>query len=266
MAGINHEQRAARAWPVLTRCAKVGESITYARLARAIGIHHRPLRYVLGRVQDYCLRTDKPPLTVLVVRGGDKKPGSGFLGWDQELDKPRAEVVAFPWESFPNPFEFAEGGATYQELVKRLVRIPESAGEVYKLVKDRGVRQMIFRDALLEAYDSACAFCGLSFREALDAAHIYDWALCEEKDRVNPRNGVLLCSNHHRMFDSGNLSVTTDLRIEYVDPERSDGPYSAMDDEMSVAIHGKRMRLPRRQNLWPDPTLIAAMRELEDDS
>jgi len=68
----------------------------------------------------------------------------------------------------------------------------------------------------------------------------------------------LLCRNHHQMFDMDNLSIGEDLRIKYVDPERLDGPYSTMDEDMSVSIHGEKMRVPSDPRLRPDPMLIAA--------
>jgi len=262
---VNHDERAAKAWPVLGKVAADSATITYGQLAKAIGIHHRPLRYVLGRLQDHCIAEDLPPLTILVVRGGDKRPGTGFIGWEAELEERRASVHALNWSSLPNPFEFALDGPTYEELVDHVLDDPASAGDIYQLVKVRGVRQRIFRDALVEAYDGACAFCGLTFYEALDAAHIHPWAICAEKDRINPRNGILLCANHHRMFDMGNLAITSDFRIEYADPEKNDGPYSSTDDSMSAALHGKTMRLPARTELRPDPLLISA-RRAQDES
>jgi putative restriction endonuclease len=261
---VNHEERAARAWPVLVKIAADSATITYGQLAKAIGIHHRPLRYVLGRLQDHCIEEELPPLTILVVRGGDRRPGTGFIGWEAELDDRRALVHAFDWSSLPNPFEYAIDGPSYEELVNRVLEDPSNAADVYQLVKVRGVRQRIFRDALFEAYDGACAFCGLTFYESLDAAHIHPWALCAEKDRINPRNGILLCANHHRMFDIGNLAVTPDFRIEYADPEKKDGPYSFMDDSMSAALHGKAMRLPVKPKLRPDTLLISARRAQDE--
>lgn len=71
-------ERAARAWPLLTQKAADESNITYADLSQHLGIHARPIRYVLGVIQDYCLREKLPPLTILVVnRRGF--PSEGFI-------------------------------------------------------------------------------------------------------------------------------------------------------------------------------------------
>jgi putative restriction endonuclease len=156
----------------------------------------------------------------------------------------------------PNPFAYASHGETAEHLAQRLVRDPASAGPVYQLVKMRGIAQRIFRDALFEAYGGACAFCGLTFVEALDAAHVYPWSVCSPSDRMNVRNGLLLCSNHHRMFDNKWILITDDYRIVYGDMNLTEGPYSRMDSIFGPDLHDTRIRLPARKELWPHPELI----------
>jgi len=78
---VNHEERAARAWPVLTATAQQRTTVTYGKLGKAIGIHQRPVRYVLGLVQEYCLAENLPPLTILVVQALGAKPGSSSPGF-----------------------------------------------------------------------------------------------------------------------------------------------------------------------------------------
>jgi putative restriction endonuclease len=253
----NHEQRAARAWPILTAAAKDQKTISYGDLADAISIHPRPLRYVLGPIQDYCLTQKLPPLTSLVIHAtGDGLPGLGFIAWDiSSLADGQKQVFNFDWASVPNPFAYALQGETQEKLAERLVVTPTATTDVYQLVKVRGIAQMIFRQALLKAYGGACAFCGLSFTQALDAAHIHRWSDCAPSDRVNVRNGLLLCSNHHELFDAHLLQITEDFKIAYADPAKDDGPYSEMDEHFSVKLHGKEIRLPKPE-LRPDVALI----------
>ncbi len=258
--GVNHEQRAARIWPVLAEMARQGQTITYGQLAKAIGIHHRALGTPLWLIQDCCRDEKQLPLTILVVHQGDSKPGEGFIAWDvDDLEDGMKLVFDFDWSAIPNPFSYAEDGSTVEDLAARLVQKPELAEDIYQRVKVRGKAQEIFRAALLEAYDEQCAFCGLSFFKALDAAHILAWSKCkgdDRKHRMNPRNGILLCSNHHELFDAGDITVTEDFRIEYRDPDMKDGPYSDMDEVVTVKLHGQKMRLPEQKKLWPDPDFI----------
>lgn len=256
--GVNHEQRAAAVWNVLVTCAGKSATVTYGDLAKqAGGFHHRVLRYPLGLIQDFCLSEKLPPLTSIVVHGGDALPGSGFIAWDvEDLRTGQAQVFRFDWASQPNPFAYAVGGETAADLAQRLIADPSSAENVYRLVKVRGKAQSIFREALLEVYDYACAFCDLSFPEALDAAHIVPWAKSSAAARMDPRNGILLCSNHHEMFDNGWIEITEGYHIVYTDMERVHAPYSAMDEAFSVKLHGNRLRLPSNRALWPDPAGI----------
>ena len=49
--------------------------ITYGDLARRLGIHHRPLRFVLGQIWDWCERNGHPHVNVLVVNQASGLPG-----------------------------------------------------------------------------------------------------------------------------------------------------------------------------------------------
>ncbi len=257
-ASVNQEQRAAAVWSTLVRCASKAETLTYKDLARkAGGFHHRVLRFPLGLIQDYCMNEKLPPLTSLVVHAGDARPGTGFVAWDaDDLETGQRKAFAFDWSIIPNPFSYALDGETEEGLADQLVDNPTSAGEVYQLVKVRGKAQTIFRLALLRAYDWACSFCGLSFTEALDAAHIVPWAQCSCEDRMSVNNGILLCSNHHEMFDGPWLVLGEDFKIQYTDMAREHGPYSPMDEALSIKLHGKTMVLPKDKKLWPDPEKI----------
>lgn len=255
---VNQEQRASAVWDTLADCAQSRQTITYKELGkRAGGLHQRVLRFPLGLIQDFCMIEKLAPLTSLVVHAGDARPGTGFIAWDaDDLETAHQKAFGFDWSTLPNPFGYAADGTTEEELAARLVEVPSSSADVYQRVKVRGKAQAIFRAALLRAYDWACAFCGLTFSEALDAAHIVPWAQCSGDERMSVNNGILLCSNHHEMFDANWLRVGEDFKIKYSDMAREHGPYSPMDESVSVKLHGKSMTLPKNKKLWPDPTKI----------
>ena len=183
---VNHEERAARAWPVLMRAASWRRPMTYGELADAVGVHHRAVGWLLGPIQAYCLDEKLPPLTILVVQGGGKRPGGGFIAWDvDDFNEGLQRVHEFDWASMANPFAYAlEAGGTQEALAASLVNTPERAEEVYTLVRVRGIAQRVFRAALLRAYRGACAFCGFSFPEALEGAHIVPWRSCAPPHRT----------------------------------------------------------------------------------
>jgi putative restriction endonuclease len=133
------------------------------------------------------------------------------------------------------------------------VEDPEQGGEVYARVRVRGIAQRVFRSALLRTYDGQCAMCGLTFTEALEAAHIIHWNDASPGQRMDPRNGVLLCATHHRLYDAGLITVADEFRVRYCDPTKADlSPYSKIDEHMSVALHDRPIRLPADKRHWPN--------------
>lgn len=248
---VNQAQRAFFAWSVLVQQAKNGKEITYKQLGDAIGIHHRAVRFVLGLIQDYCMEEKLPPLTILVINQTGM-PGGGFIAWDiDNYDEGFRRVVSFNWNDIENPFSFASDGAMYDRLITELVEHPAESGDVYARVKTRGIAQSMFRDALLKAYGWKCGFTELSFTSGLQAAHIVPWAKASHTERLDVRNGILLNSFHHSLFDQGLITITDDHKIYFFDPEMSDGPYSDFDEMLTVGLHMKPMNLPKNPEHWP---------------
>lgn len=240
---INQVERAYRAWPILAKRAADGRTITYGELGILLGVHHRAIRYVLGVIQDYCLGEKLPPLTILIVNQSGK-PGTGFTAYDADkLEEGEALVRSYNWKAIPNPFAFASDGTTYEEIVAELAGNPSSAGDIMRMVKTRGIAQSLFRDALLRAYQYRCAFTDISFSSVLEACHIVPWATCKPEERLDVRNGILLNSVHHKLFDEGLVTVTKGYRIWYIDPELKDGPYTEYDRLLSANLHGKKMKM-----------------------
>lgn len=252
---VDHEQRAGRLWPVLIELAMSKKvTTTYGDAAHAIGIHHRPLRYVLEPIQDYCINEGLPPLTALVVSKRTGQQGAGYLGMPgREADL--AEIFAFDWKSIDNPFsdlKVAELDAISRELQEN----PVKSSEKYVNILSRGNMQRVFRRAVLDAYDNKCCICGLTFEEGLEAAHIIGWKHAQPDLRINPKNGLSLCSLHHKLYDTGWISISPEYVIEFADPEERKGTYSDTDRYMSAAFHGSSIQLPERRTLWPDPQLL----------
>jgi putative restriction endonuclease len=160
-------------------------------------------------------------------------------------------VYSYNWASLQNPFEFASDGATYEEIITALAENPDTAIDIMRLVKTRGVAQRMFRDALLRAYQGRCAFTDISFEATLEACHIIPWSSCRPEQRLDVRNGILLNSVHHKLFDNGLVTVTQDFQIWYADPNMQAGPYSEYDRLLSAQLHGTKMRMPISAALWP---------------
>lgn len=77
-----------------------------------------------------------------------------------------------------------------------------------RLVKTR-INQSIFRKIILAAYNSTCCITGINNPDLLLASHITPWSK-DEKNRLNPTNGLCLNALHDRAFDKGLLSISSD--------------------------------------------------------
>jgi putative restriction endonuclease len=80
------------------------------------------------------------------------------------------------------------------------------------LIKQR-INQNFFRSMILASYNLKCCITGLSISELLVASHIIPWAK-DDKNRINPHNGLCLNSMHDKAFDRGLITITTDYTIQ----------------------------------------------------
>jgi putative restriction endonuclease len=108
--------------------------------------------------------------------------------------------------------------------------------------------QRSFREKVLNAYRSQCAFCRLRHRELLDAAHIIPDNLPESKTTID--NGISLCKLHHATYDSFLIGVTPDYVIQVRNDilEEEDGPVL---QHGLKGLHNTRLVLPTSKKQWP---------------
>ncbi len=71
-------------------------------------------------------------------------------------------------------------------------------------------------------WNRTCAVTGCSARGILRASHIQPWAESNDKERLDPENGLLLAAHLDALFDAylisfkddGRMLVSSDLRVE----------------------------------------------------
>ena len=132
------------------------------------------------------------------------------------------------------------------------------AGTDREAIRRVRITQHLFRQMVLSGYKEQCAVCTLPARELLVASHIVGWAV-DERNRMNPRNGICLCSLHDRAFDTGLMDVDEEYRI-HVTPRCMIDQNHPVAREMLYGFEGASLTLPER---WlPDPSLLARRREL----
>lgn len=117
-------------------------------------------------------------------------------------------------------------------------------GEDRLAMRPMRVGQSFFRNALLSAYDSRCCVTGLSNPHLLTASHIVPWRE-DRRNRLNPRNGLLLSALHDKAFDAGLMSVADDFTVLVCESVLSTAEDPFLATAMS-SCHGQRIRLPTK--------------------
>lgn len=110
------------------------------------------------------------------------------------------------------------------------------------------LHQRSFRERVLEAYRSRCAFCQLGYRELLDAAHIIPDHLPESRSNID--NGLALCKLHHAAYDSFILGVTPDYEIMVRNDILVEKGGPILKYGLQV-LQGTRITLPADEKDWP---------------
>jgi len=76
------------------------------------------------------------------------------------------------------------------------------------------VNQSFFRSRILSAYNFRCCVTGLTVQPLLTASHIIPWSE-DEKNRLNPKNGLCLNALHDRAFDRNLMWVEDDFIVRF---------------------------------------------------
>jgi putative restriction endonuclease len=122
--------------------------------------------------------------------------------------------------------------------------LPPAGREREAVVRVR-VNQSFFRDRILSAYNFRCCVTGLTVQPLLTASHIIPWAE-DEKNRLNPRNGLCLNALHDRAFDRHLMWIEDDYVIRF---SRRLGESAGADDETVrwlTSFDGTQLLLPKK--------------------
>ena len=123
------------------------------------------------------------------------------------------------------------------------------------IVKTR-VNQAFFRKTVLASYNSKCCITGLSITELLVASHIIPWSK-DEKNRLNPRNGLCLNALHDKAFDKGLISISEKFRI--IVSSRLKGKKASPERELINKYDDHPISLPNR--FLPDNDFLSYHRK-----
>ncbi len=130
----------------LVDAARAGRPTTYGKVAEALGTHPRVVPQVLEVVRALCLDKGWPPLTVLVLQAGQKRPGEAFLDPWMSRDTPQAvkdakveeflqRVYSFDWtpllERYPLRGAVAAGTQAAASAVSVTLKLTPVDGAIY---------------------------------------------------------------------------------------------------------------------------------------
>jgi putative restriction endonuclease len=126
------------------------------------------------------------------------------------------------WKEFFNhwdvlPYESEKLLAKFEHTtLEKLYQIPKGElpqGKTREQIVKVRVNQYLFRSFVLAAYDNTCCITGLQQPEFLIAGHIKPWS-ADEKNRINPQNGIAINALHDRAFETGLITITPDFTIK----------------------------------------------------
>lgn len=150
---------------------------------------------------------------------------------------------------------FRRGGTQVNDAEGALTEKPASTIE--ELTRDeRSYRQkriamrqgqQRFRESLITAYRGSCAVSGCSVEPVLQAAHIIDYRGTRSND---PRNGLLLRSDIHTLFDRGLIGINPDTLMIDVGSQIARSSYASLDS--------RKLILPAEKQAWPREEYLAA--------
>ena len=150
------------------------------------------------------------------------------------------------------------GARLWEEVLLRLqAAAPQQEGQTQLIAGGytdpalvrRRIGQGTFRVAVMEAYQRQCAVTREKALPTLEAAHIRPFA---EVETHYVRNGLLLRSDLHRLFDAGYVTVTPEHRVEASARMRDD----FNDGENYMKLHGSPIWVPNKPEYRPDPEML----------
>jgi len=121
--------------------------------------------------------------------------------------------------------------------------LPQEGKMREQLIKVR-VNQNFFRAAVLASYNKCCCITGIQIPELLIAGHIIPWSK-DEKNRMNPANGLCLNLLHDKAFDRGLITITPDFKVRISRAFQKHKKNPAIQS-FFLPCEGQPIRLPNR--------------------
>jgi len=187
-----------------------------------------------------------------------KKSVNEILGLGKIIDMQEGSFSIVPFQ-LSGAFSLEEAvDITDKYVNQKIERKDYSAPDAETTVLAR-VGQSWFRRTLISIYGGMCAFCGFDIEEFLIASHIIPYSK-ERENRLNPRNGILLCRMCDYAFENGYLLVTPALKIiktkELVGRSKNNAAVASWISTIKEIVE------PKKRNYGPLPDFIEKRNKL----
>lgn len=125
-----------------------------------------------------------------------------------------------------------------------LIDLNDKKGEVkIREVKTR-VNQDLFRKMILSIYSNKCAVTGIDISALLVAGHILPWAN-NEKERLNPANGICLSNLYDHAFEKGFIGIDYNYQL-LISPELKKKSQNQYFENFFGRFENQQINLPDR--------------------
>ena len=180
--------------------------------------------------------------------------GRAGLGNASALDKAVWDEFHLDWDSSVlavNEIEFAIEASKDSIKKIELTEDIDYTGVSTSVSVMQRKKQSFFRKAVLNSYQSRCCMSGVTEPKLLIASHIVPWR-ADEKNRLNPSNGLCLSVIHDKAFDQGLIGLSDSLSI--VVSSRLKKSKDSFTISNLLALEGQQIQLPER--FAPDMSFI----------
>lgn len=148
-----------------------------------------------------------PSLKARGIKGASNSSKLDFQIWNEFFNH---------WDDLP--YESEKLLAHFEHsTVEKLNHIIEAElpkeGKVREQIVKVRVNQSFFRSSILAAYNNTCCITGINQRDLLIAGHIRPWGI-DEKNRMNPRNGIALNALYDKAFELGYITITPEYKVK----------------------------------------------------
>lgn len=191
-----------RQW--LIEVARSKGKVTYGQMMAAFGVDRFSLRHAMDFLGHQADNLEEPILTALIVNAGSQRCSEGLAKEFNVRDDEAERARLYEYWNRPDAERFEQPPANHESLEVKAAR--------FVSVQARP-EQAAFRYRVFIACKGRCVVSGCDISRALDAAHKKgrDWRLGHNE----AQDGLLLRKDLHAFYDSGELILTDDGRINF---------------------------------------------------